>query len=88
MRNALNAYGRNVKKILKMVVKPPPNDSWLNWAGAVSILTGATVALLGVLQIALNYFTFVAPGISLMALFALWIVTTIYLPPPRSTRNE
>lgn len=76
------------KRMIKAVVSPPPNCSWLNWAGAVSILTGATVGLLGILQLVLNYFTFVAPGISLLSLFILWVVTTIYLPPPRSTRNE
>lgn len=76
------------RKMIMIVVKPPPNCSWLTWAAAVSILTGATVVLLAILDAVLAYYKYAAPGILFLSLFILWIVTTVYLPPPRTTRNE
>lgn len=76
------------KTVIRMTTRPPTNTSWLTWAGGVTILFGATVGFLGVLSVVLNYMSAVAPGIALLALFILWIVTTVYLPPPRTTRSE
>jgi hypothetical protein len=89
-RRLPSVCARSARKVINALTKEPPNCSWLTWAGSVAIVTGLTVALLGALQLILNhfYFTYAAPGFLLLSLFTLWIVTTVYMPPPRSTRNE